>query len=374
MSDTLLPEKIRVLVVDDSSLMRKIIATALSKHDSIEIAGFATNGLEAIQAVDKLLPDVITLDIEMPEMDGLAALREIRKKYRKVPIIMFSTLTQKGAQATVMALTRGASDYVEKPSNNLGGMEESFKILDAQLIPKVIALARRAKRVAAVKTSTFVAPEFKHSLSPQGAVSRPKLVRSIQLAHAVCIGISTGGPVALMDLFAQFITPLAVPVFIVQHIPPSFTTLLAARLSTVGVMTVKEPIDGEEAVPGVAYLAPGGQHMVLKKSQSKVTIHLTSDPPENSCRPAVDVLFRSAADIYGQYLLGVVMTGMGFDGLKGSLYVNDKQGQVIVQDEESSVIWGMPGAVANANVADAVVSLDGLGKEISSRTRKSKFT
>lgn len=371
MLDAAEDDKIRVLVVDDSSLMRKIIATALSKHPSIEIVCFAKNGLEAIDAVEKYSPDVVTLDIEMPEMDGLAALREIRKKHQKLPIIMFSTLTQKGAQATVVALTRGASDYVEKPSNSIGGMDESFRILDAQLIPKVLGLAKRAKLSKTVRTSKFKAPEFKHALVPERPVeSTPKVVKTFYPAHAVCIGVSTGGPVALMELFSQFTSPLSVPIFIVQHIPPSFTALLAARLSTAGAMTIKEPVQGEEAVPGVAYLAPGGQHMVLRRQLGRTTIHMTSDPAENSCRPAVDVLFRSAADVYGQHLLAVVMTGMGYDGLKGCHYVNNKLGQVIVQDEESSVIWGMPGAVVGADAADAVFPLNQLGSEIINRAKK----
>jgi len=193
--------------------------------------------------------------------------------------------------------------------------------------------------------------------------------RSLKPVDALCIGVSTGGPAALMRVFELWRTPLPVPIFIVQHMPPKFTTLLAARLTDVGVMPVQEPYDGQEALPGQAYLAPGGFHLVLKRKGIKVFMFLNEDPPENSCRPAVDVLFRSAAQIYGQALLAVVLTGMGYDGLRGTEEIIRSNGMVLAQDEATSVIWGMPGAVVEANLVEKVLPLDAIPDEILFRTQ-----
>ncbi len=379
------PAKIQVLVVDDSSMMRRIITTAFDKHENIHIAGYAANGIEAIEAVRKLQPDVVVLDIEMPEMDGLAALKEIRKEHKRLPIVMFSTLTQKGAQAAVMALTNGATDYVGKPTTAAGSINEALKVLEDELIPKVIGLGERVRRreslgngsesllakplpnaLPLTKPAAPVQPIIVKTMPPLGAAP-PVLAAP---SKAVVIGVSTGGPMALMQIFGELTHPLHVPVFIVQHMPPTFTTLLAARLTATSEMTIREPESGEVVEPGMVYLAPGGQHMALVKDGAKLVIQLNTDPPENSCRPAVDVLFRSAAHIYGKDLLGVILTGMGQDGLKGCEQIKAKQGQVIAQDEASSVIWGMPMAVVKNNLADAVLPLDKVMDEIIFRTRK----
>jgi len=381
-------DKVRVLVVDDSAVMRKIIASALQKEPLIEVVGFAANGLEAIKAIQTYKPDVVTLDIEMPEMDGLTALREIRKSDKYLPIIMFSSLTHKGAQAAVMALTAGASDYVGKPANAAGGIDDAFKVLETELIPKIIGLAKRIKNRRAKEAQSADATKA----APASPLKAPPAVKPLNLvkvdtplsskvskltssvmakpAEAVCIGVSTGGPEALMQVFGAFNAPLNVPVFIVQHMPADFTALLAARLSASGVMTVKEAEDGEIAQPGVGYIAPGGFHMTVTRPGTKTIIHLNTDPPENSCRPAVDVLFRSASQVYGSGLLAVMLTGMGYDGLKGSQIIKEKGGQVIAQDEASSVIWGMPGAVVQAGLADGVLPIDKIADEIIFRTRK----
>ena len=382
-------DKVRVLVVDDSAVMRKIIASALQKEPSIEIAGFAANGLQAIEAIQTCNPDVVTLDIEMPEMDGLTALREIRKENKYLPIIMFSSLTHKGAQAAVMALTAGASDYVGKPANATGGIDDAFKVLETELIPKIIGLAKRVKSrrereglsASAPKPTppiTSKPPVMPRPITPVKPVTTPlasKISKAtsgvlVKPAEAVCIGVSTGGPEALMQVFGAFNAPLSVPIFIVQHMPADFTALLAARLSATGVMTVKEAEEGEIAEPGVAYIAPGGLHMTISRPGTKTIIHLNTEPPENSCRPAVDVLFRTAAQVYGSSLLAVMLTGMGYDGLKGSQVIKEKGGQVIAQDEATSVIWGMPGAVVQAGLADGVLPIDKITDEIIFRTRK----
>ncbi len=379
-------DKVRVLIVDDSAVMRKIIASALQKDPAIEVVGFAANGLQAIDAIKTYSPDVMTLDIEMPEMDGLTALREIRKTNKYLPIIMFSSLTHKGAQAAVMALTAGASDYVGKPATSAGSIDGAFKVLETELIPKIIGLAKRVKSRQAREANT---PDGKSPapapIPKVNAVAEPIKSKSIEASsgqsvipvkpvQAVCIGVSTGGPMALMQVFSQISTPLSIPIFIVQHMPPSFTALLAARLSAAGVMTVKEAEEGEIAVAGTAYIAPGGFHMTLEKSGTKTIIHLNTEPPENSCRPAVDVLFRAAAEVYGGGVLAVMLTGMGYDGLKGSHAIAAKGGQIIAQDEATSVVWGMPGAVVQAGLANAVLPIEKMSEEIMFRSRKMTST
>jgi two-component system chemotaxis response regulator CheB len=374
--------KVRVLIVDDSAVMRKIIASALQKDPAIEIVGFAANGLQAIEAVKTFSPDVMTLDIEMPEMDGLTALREIRKTNKYLPIIMFSSLTHQGAQAAVMALTAGASDYVGKPATSAGSVDGAFKVLETELIPKIIGLAKRVKSRQAREANSLDAKSLSQTSIPKTNPAlepiKPKpidvitqqTIIPVKPVQVVCIGVSTGGPMALMQIFSQISTPLSVPIFIVQHMPPSFTALLAARLSAAGVMTVKEAEEGEIAIPGTSYIAPGGFHMTLKQSGTKTIIHLNTEPPENSCRPAVDVLFRAAAEVYGGGVLAVMLTGMGYDGLKGCQVIAAKGGQIIAQDEASSVVWGMPGAVVQAGLANAVLPIEKMADEIMFRSRK----
>jgi two-component system chemotaxis response regulator CheB len=374
---------VRVLVVEDSAVMRRIITTALSKYPDIEVVGYAVNGLQAIDKVRELLPDVVTLDIEMPEMDGLTALRHIRKEQRLMPIIMFSSLTHANSQATVVALTAGASDYVGKPTSTSGigpsgSTDAAFKVLEAELIPKIFGLARRRRLSAAVRPDAAPLAERAASVNaarqPAASAAVP-----IQLAtapsvpapvSAVAIGVSTGGPMALLEIFSQLSAPLPVPVFIVQHMPVTFTALLAARLTAATVMDFKEPVHGETPLPGVGYMAPGGQHMALVQTAGRTSIMLNSDPPENSCRPAVDVLFRSAAEVYGSSLLAVVLTGMGYDGLKGCQAIRARHGRVIAQDEETSVVWGMPGAVVQNQLAEMVLPLSKFPEELAFRTRK----
>jgi two-component system chemotaxis response regulator CheB len=257
--------------------------------------------------------------------------------------------------------------------------------LETELIPKIIGLAKRVKSRQAreannpeIKASSISAPAS--SAVTQAIKPKPIEVRSAQSVipvkpvQAICIGVSTGGPMALMQVFSQISAPLSVPVFIVQHMPPSFTALLAARLSAAGVMTVKEAEEGEIALPGTGYIAPGGLHMTLEKSGTKTIIHLNTEPPENSCRPAVDVLFRAAADVYGGGVLAVMLTGMGYDGLKGSQAIAAKGGQIIAQDEASSVVWGMPGAVVQAGLANAVLPIEKMADEIVFRSRKTTST
>jgi two-component system chemotaxis response regulator CheB len=379
-------DKIRVLIVDDSAVMRRIIMTSLMKHPDIEVVGTAANGLLAIESIKRSNPDIVTLDVEMPEMDGITALREIRKIYPALPIIMFSSLTQRGASATMDALTYGASDYVGKPQAS-ADPADAYRVLEDSLIPKIKALCQRdtedAKKGISIKERGAVRrealampvpekitklPTAQAASATTAKVARPE-GRPLYPVDAVCIGVSTGGPAALMKVFELWRTPLTVPIFIVQHMPPKFTTLLATRLTEVGVMPVQEPYDGQEALAGHAYLAPGGYHLELRRKGTKVFMYLNEDPPENSCRPAVDVLFRSAAKVYGQSLLAVVLTGMGYDGLRGAEDIIRSNGVVLAQDEETSVIWGMPGAIAQADLAEKVLPLEAIPDEILFRTQ-----
>ncbi len=365
---------IQVLIVDDSAVMRRIIRNALTAHADIEIIGIAKDGAAAVEFVRQTRPDLIILDIEMPVMDGLEALREIRKFERSVPIIMFSTLTQVGTQSTMTALMEGASDYASKPTN-LNDLAEANKVFEEILIPKIRALCTgKAARVRPVEKpsvvnvaapSAIVGRPIAATTSSQAAPPKPATPLLGGPIEAICIGVSTGGPAALAQLFGQWKEPLSVPVFIVQHMPPQFTETLAKKLTSVSGMPVKEAVHGEVAVAGQGYLAPGGFHMVVKEIGGRVVIQLNQDPPENFCRPAVDVLFRSAATLYASRLLAVVLTGMGSDGLLGAQQIVQARGQVIAQDEATSVIWGMPGAVARAGLAQKVLPLDEIHTEIS---------
>ena len=350
-------QRIRVLIVDDSAVMRRIIMSTLLKHDEIEVVGTSANGLDAIADIKRIKPDLVTMDIEMPKMDGLTALKQIRSFDQHLPIIMFSSLTLRGAEATLDALTFGASDYVAKPTN-LTDSDEAFRVLNEQLVPKIKQLGSKKTFVRSLARAQTVTPQ---SLSPLAAQSSSNEVSSVRAGRirvtleALCIGVSTGGPAALTQLFSDWKVALSVPILIVQHMPPKFPELLAIRLSTLG------------AVPAVE----GGRHMELYRSASgKVIIRLNDNAPECSCRPAVDVLFRSAAKVYGNRLLAMVLTGMGNDGLKGSAQVVQEGGRVLVQDEASSVIWGMPGAVVNANLADKVLPLSEMAQEVVARLPK----
>ena len=334
---------IRVLVVDDSALIRRLVTEALTEDPGIEVVGTAANGREAITRAADLRPDAVTLDIEMPVLDGLGALREIRRREPRLPVIMFSTLTERGASATLEALSLGASDYVTKPSNT-GSIAEGRASIREQLVPRIKALAGARRLVIA---PARVAPR-----------------RRAEAVEAVVMGCSTGGPDALSKMLAA-LPVLPVPVAVVQHMPPVFTTMFAQRLDRDSPHDVMEAADGDAFVSGRVLLAPGDHHLRLERSASgDVAACLDQGPQVNFCRPAVDALFRSAADMYGGRVLAVVLTGMGQDGLEGCRVLRDQGAGVLVQDEASSVVWGMPGAVAAAGLADEIVPLDALADRV----------
>ena len=342
--------KVRVLVVDDSVVVRLLVAQSLHANPALELAGVANNGLHAIAKVEELNPDVVVLDVEMPEMDGLTALKAIRAKHRHLPVVMFSTLTSRGASATVDALTFGASDYVTKPST--ANREESLQVLREELLPRLVALGSKAHE----------------RTRPVPPAPRTRATGAVE---AVVVGVSTGGPNALVTLLEGLPADLSVPVLVVQHMPPTFTQMLAQRLDKVTPLDVREAVAGEAVGPRQVRIAPGGLHLTVVRGPEGVVLATNEDPPVNSCRPAVDVLFGGAARVYGPHTLAVVMTGMGQDGLVGARAVTAAGGHVVVQDAETSVVWGMPRFVAEEGLAEAVLPLDQLAGEIARRVSAS---
>ena len=343
---------IRVLVVDDSVVIRRIITDLLSAEEDIEVAGTASNGKIALAKLDQLTPDLVTLDIEMPEMNGLEALPEIRKDRPRLPVIMFSTLTERGAEATIDALALGATDYVTKPAN-VGSAGAAMEKIRSELIPKIRALCPRE----AVRAKPAAVP----------SVSAPKKATTKRRVEVVTIGISTGGPNALAEMIPELPADLPVPIVLVQHMPPLFTGYLAKRLDANSKIQVREGEAGTQLEPGCCWIAPGGMHMAVGRQGTRFLLETNEAPPENHCRPAADVLFRSVAESYGSRVLGVVMTGMGQDGLLGCREIREKGGAILAQDEATSVVWGMPGYVAKEELADEVLPLNRLAAAIVDR-------
>jgi len=348
---------LRILIVDDSTVIRKVLGETLSGDPDLEVAGTASDGHIALQKIAQLRPDLITLDVEMPVMDGLRTLAEVRKLYPHLPVIMFSTLTERGGAATLDALSLGASDYVTKPSNT-GSMSEAIERIRAELIPKIKALC--APRAAKTVPKPHERPAFR---------IQPRIQRRIEI---VAIGTSTGGPNALAEVLPAIPKDFPVPIVAVQHMPPLFTRMLAERLASRSAIRVDEATAETVLQPGHAWIAPGNFHMVVRRAAMSSRLSLNQEPPEHSCRPAVDPLFRSIAATYGSASLGVVMTGMGSDGVLGCQRIREAGGQVIVQDETTSVVWGMPGLVYSAGYADAVLPLGRLAEEITRRVMESR--
>jgi two-component system, chemotaxis family, protein-glutamate methylesterase/glutaminase len=348
----------RILIVDDSVVIRRMLQDALDYDPSLEVVGTAANGRIALSRIPQVNPDVITLDVEMPVMDGLETLAEIRKIYPHLPVIMFSTVTERGAEATLDALALGANDYVTKPAN-VGGLDKALSRVREELIPKIKALCAPASARGQTETrrpSGLAAP------SPP-LIAPPRLQPAVRI-DALAIGVSTGGPNALSEFLPELPKDFPVPVVIVQHMPPIFTRFLADRLAARCNIGVVEGSSGVTLTPGKAVVAPGDFHMVVERQGLSVRIRTHQDPPENSCRPAVDVLFRSVAAAFGSHSLGIIMTGMGQDGLRGSEIIRGAGGQILAQDEATSVVWGMPGFVAKAGLADKVLPLGELASEV----------
>ena len=345
--------RIRVLVVDDSVVIRRLVTHALSEDPALEVVGAASNGVIALERIAQLTPDAITLDVEMPEMDGLALLRRIKDSPARPRVIMFSTLTERGAALTLEALALGADDYVAKAAN-VGSLDRSMASLRTELIPKI-------------RQFFLLAPDSQPAPPPVAARTQPV---SLPAAHAaqrprvLAIGVSTGGPTALNAIIPQLPADFPLPVLIVQHMPPLFTRFLAERLQAATELRVEEAAEGAPVERGKVLIAPGDYHMRVSHNGDGAVIKLDQSPPENSCRPAVDVLFRSVGEIYGGSAVSAVLTGMGQDGLRGAEVLRARGAYVIAQDEATSVVWGMPGAVVAAGLANCVVPLDAIVPEI----------
>jgi two-component system chemotaxis response regulator CheB len=344
-----LHRKIRVLVVDDSVAMRRILTEVIASDPELEVAGYAANGRIAMTMFDQVTPDIVTLDVEMPEMDGLATLKAMRAARRMQPVIMFSTLTERGAGVTLDALAQGASDYVAKPID-CGSFDAARERIREALIPKIKALRRKS---AAGEES-----------NPPSAKASLRQVRIFDRIEAVVIGSSTGGPNALASILPRIPPGFPVPVLVVQHMPPVFTRLLAQRLSSLCPLAVAEASPGEIVMPGKIWIAPGDHHLTVARDAAGVRLQVTQGAAENSCRPSVDVLFRSAAQVFSRSVLAVVLTGMGQDGLRGCETLADLGACIMVQDEATSVVWGMPGFVAKAGLAEAILPLSQMGDAI----------
>jgi two-component system chemotaxis response regulator CheB len=355
--------RIRVLVVDDAVVFRRLVANELANDPALEVVGTAANGRIALARMAQVNPDVVILDVEMPEMDGLATLAELRKTYPRLPVIMFSALTERGARATLDALALGASDYFTKPAES-GGLEASLLVIREQLVPEIKALCSRchAKPSAPVPGHTALRRPTQRSGTGTSSV------------QVLAIGASTGGPNALAEVFRRLPADFPVPIVVVQHMPPMFTRLLAERLTTQYAIPTNEGQSGTVLEPGRAWIAPGDYHMIVAREGTQVRLVVHQDPAENSCRPAADVLLRSVARTFGANCLAVILTGMGQDGLRGCETIHEAGGQILAQDEATSVVWGMPGAVARAGLAERVLPLSLIADEIVRRVQSNRVT
>jgi two-component system chemotaxis response regulator CheB len=347
-------QPVRVLIVDDSVVVRKLLSESLASSAEVEVAGTAASGTIALAKIPQLNPEVITLDIEMPGLNGIQTLIEIRKLYPKLPVIMFSTLTERGAAITLEALSLGASDYATKPTNS-DSLANAMVEVRLELVAKITSLARRGSARA-----------LRPIITPRpGAAAQQRI-------DILAIGTSTGGPNALAAVIPNLPADFPVPVVVVQHMPPVFTRLLAERLDSTSPLSVCEGEAGIPLEPGKVWIAPGDHHLIVARKVGGVVLDLNQDARENSCRPAVDVLFRSVAKTYGPNVLAVVMTGMGSDGAIGAKNIHDAGGTILVQDEASSVVWGMPGAVVSAGAADSICPLELIGQQIVRRVTASR--
>jgi len=363
-------KKINVLVVDDSAFMRKMIGNILSSDEGIHVIGTAKTGKEAIEKVIRLKPDVVTLDIEMPVMNGLDALKVIMKEC-PVPVIMLSSLTQEGATSSFIALDNGAVDFVPKPS---GAISLDIETVSEQIIKKVkMAVTVNLKKLQLPKQSPklpirkiskvpVVVEEQRIPVKNENKVQIVKPTNTnvnTKLSNRiVCIGTSTGGPRALQEVLTKIPEGFQPPIFIVQHMPAGFTNSLAVRLDKLSAIHVKEAENGEKVANGTAYIAPGGFHMKVIQKNNELLIELSEEQPKNGHRPSVDILFESISSLINYEITSAILTGMGADGAKGMKLIKQQcEGTTIAESEETSVVFGMPKAAVLLNVVDEVVPI-----------------
>jgi two-component system chemotaxis response regulator CheB len=354
------------MVVDDSVVIRGLISRWIASEPDMVVAASLRTGLDAVNQLERVNPDVAVLDIEMPELDGISALPQLLAKKRNLIIIMASTLTRRNAEISFKALSLGASDYIPKPeSTREATAAETFH---HDLIQKIRSLGAKVRRAAPASSPSQMLDRAKENLARPAPVAQPQLMRrafSMQAPRVLLIGSSTGGPQALLALVTE-LGPVIdrFPVLITQHMPPTFTTILAEHLARSSHRPAHEAVDGEIVKAGRIYLAPGGRHMRVVRHGADVAIALDDGPPVNFCKPAVDPMFTSAIDVWQAGVLALVLTGMGSDGMRGGKAIVAAGGSVIAQDEASSVVWGMPGAAANAGICAAILPLNQIGSKL----------
>ncbi|CAN7721397.1 chemotaxis response regulator protein-glutamate methylesterase [Bradyrhizobium sp. LjRoot220] len=367
-------DKLRVMVVDDSVVIRGMISRWIGAEPDMEVAASLRTGLDAVNQLERINPDVAVLDIEMPELDGISALPKLLAKKRDLIIIMASTLTRRNAEISFKALSLGASDYIPKPeSTREASAAETFR---HDLIQKIRHLGAKVRRTAPAHVGPAPTPvhERPREASARAPMASPAPVAQSQLTRrpfstlaprVLLIGSSTGGPQALMSLVTE-IGPVIdrFPVLITQHMPPTFTTILAEHLARSSRRPAHEAVDGEIVKAGRIYLAPGGRHMRVVRHGADVAIALDDGPPVNFCKPAVDPLFTSAIEVWQGGIMSVILTGMGSDGMRGGKDIVAAGGSVIAQDEATSVVWGMPGAAANAGICAAILPLNQIAPKL----------
>jgi two-component system chemotaxis response regulator CheB len=357
------------MVVDDSVVIRGLISRWVNAEPDMEVAASLRTGLDAVNQLDRVKPDVAVLDIEMPELDGISALPQLLAKKRDLIVIMASTLTLRNAEISFKALSLGASDYIPKPESTREAA--AAEIFHHDLIQKIRAFGAKVRRAQPAIASPSLAPTLpadKHAPSSRPAAAHPALIKrafGTQVPRVLVIGASTGGPQALMTLATE-LGPVIdrCPVLITQHMPPTFTTILAEHLARSSRRPAHEGIDGEPVKAGQIYLAPGGRHMRVVRRGTETAIALDDGPAVNFCKPAVDPLFTSAIEVWQGGVLAVILTGMGSDGMRGGKEIVAAGGSVIAQDEASSVVWGMPGAAANAGTCAAILPLNQIASKI----------
>ncbi|MBS1238489.1 MAG: chemotaxis response regulator protein-glutamate methylesterase [Deltaproteobacteria bacterium] len=337
---------VKVLIVDDSLVMRKAISRMLSKDPDIQVVGTAVNGQDAIEKVETSKPDVITMDVEMPVMDGLEALRHIMSK-NPVPVVMLSALTKEGADITMEALNLGACDYVTKDFAN---MANSLAVKEAEILTKIKNVAKNKVKFLLRKLDVTKKPIV---LDPDQKIKH----------EILSIGASTGGPPALQHILSKLPKNFPVPVVIAQHMPKLFTQSFSQRLNALSQLHVKEAEENEQLTPGVALIVPGDTHAALRRKGKEVIVEFVN-AAQYIYRPSVDLLMSSTADAYQEQSIGVVLTGMGNDGVNGMKEIRSKNGYIIAQDEETCVVYGMPKAVITAKLADAILPIDKISEEI----------
>lgn len=358
--------RIRVMLVDDAVVVRGLFARWVEAEPDLEVVATLRTGRDAVNQLERVDPDVVVLDVDMPELDGIAALPLLLEKKRDLVVIMASTLTRRNAEISLRALSLGAADYIPKPgSNREVSASTAFR---RDLIEKIRQLGLRAKRLRhGIKARVSRPAKSASSIVPATEEITPLRLRQMPLTppRVLVIGASTGGPQALNRLVVQIDAVIQrAPVLITQHMPPTFTAVLAEHLARVSKFPVREASDGEEVNAGVIYLAPGGKHMKVERRDDTAVIAIDDGPMVNFCKPAVDPLFASAAQVWGSKVLALVLTGMGSDGLAGAKEIVAAGGHVIAQDEETSVVWGMPGQVTNAGLCSAVLPLPEIGGRI----------